>query len=124
MSNRVIGSDGIMKRPVIVVVFDHKQDSRDQIKMTSKYSLLLLLSITGVVLLSTTVSLAHDHHQQPSKPRPSLDLANEVVKAGYWYSQSDFPVANINCDLFTHLFAAFAYVNDITYQVTLISSRL
>jgi chitinase len=40
------------------------------------------------------------------------------VKAGYWYSQSDFPVVNINCSLFTHLFAAFASVDDITYQVT------
>ena len=86
--------------------------------MTCKYSLLLLLSInTGVVLLSATASLADDHHQQPSKPRPSLDLANEVVKAGYWYAPSHFLPANINCSLFTHLFAAFAYVNDSTYQV-------
>ncbi|XP_059455315.1 class V chitinase-like [Corylus avellana] len=88
--------------------------------MRSKYSLvlLLLLSIIGVVLLSTTASLA-DHHQQPSKPGPSLNLANDhAVKAGYWYYQSGFPVASISPTLFNHLFAAFAYVNDTTYEVT------
>jgi chitinase len=44
-------------------------------------------------------------------------LANNVVRAGNWYYKSDFPVADINSALFTHLFAAFAYVDPTTYQV-------
>jgi chitinase len=108
------------KRPRIVVVFNHNI-SRNQNMMSSNYSLaiLLLLSMIGVVLLSTTASLA-DQHQQPSKPGPSLNLANDahVVKAGYWYYQSGIPVASINYTLFNHLFAAFANVNPTTYEVT------
>jgi chitinase len=40
------------------------------------------------------------------------------VRAGYWYYQSGFPVASISPTLFNHLFAAFAYVNPTTYEVT------
>jgi chitinase len=96
------------KRPRIVVVFNHNI-SRGQKMMGSKYFLLLLLSIFGVVLLSTTSSLADDH-QLPS---------NNVVRAGYWYYQSGIPVASISpSTLFNHLFAAFANVNPNTYEVT------
>ncbi|XP_040996245.1 class V chitinase-like [Juglans microcarpa x Juglans regia] len=41
-----------------------------------------------------------------------------VVKAGYWHCDSAFLVSDIKSSLFTHLFAAFADVNPITYQVT------
>jgi chitinase len=43
-----------------------------------------------------------------------------AVKAGYWYCQSDLPITvdSIPSQLFTHLFAAFADVDPITYKVT------
>ncbi|XP_062159603.1 class V chitinase-like [Alnus glutinosa] len=41
----------------------------------------------------------------------------QVIKAGYWYCQSNFPVEDIDSSLFTHLFAAFANVNATSYQV-------
>ncbi|KAL5772832.1 hypothetical protein ACOSP7_012447 [Xanthoceras sorbifolium] len=39
------------------------------------------------------------------------------IKAGYWFSGSEFPVSNINSALFTHLLCAFAPVNDTSYQL-------
>lgn len=46
--------------------------------------------------------------------------SSDCVKAGYWYSESGFPisVASIDSKLFAHLFAAFADVDPITYKVT------
>ncbi|KAK2634805.1 hypothetical protein Ddye_029597 [Dipteronia dyeriana] len=44
------------------------------------------------------------------------------IKAGYWYSGSNFPVANINSALFTHLICAFAPVNSTSYQLSLSAS--
>ncbi|KAL5839972.1 hypothetical protein ACOSQ4_012580 [Xanthoceras sorbifolium] len=39
------------------------------------------------------------------------------IKAGYWFSGSEFPVSNINSALFTHLLCAFAPVNGTSYQL-------
>jgi chitinase len=39
------------------------------------------------------------------------------VKAGYWYSQSNFPVGDIDSSIFTHLFAAFANMDPTSFQV-------
>eukprot|EP00268_Persea_americana_P018447 TRINITY_DN19193_c0_g2_i3.p1 TRINITY_DN19193_c0_g2~~TRINITY_DN19193_c0_g2_i3.p1 ORF type:complete len:439 (+),score=47.66 TRINITY_DN19193_c0_g2_i3:40-1317(+) len=39
------------------------------------------------------------------------------VRSGYWLAGSDFPAADINSALFTHLICAFAEVDNSTYQV-------
>jgi chitinase len=57
---------------------------------------------------------------------PSMARSNNaieaipLVKAGYWYCHSDFPipVPSIPSQLFTHLSAAFADVKPNTYEVT------
>ncbi|CAL9226116.1 unnamed protein product [Arabidopsis halleri] len=48
--------------------------------------------------------------------------AQSVVKATYWFAESESPVADIDSSLFTHLFCAFADINTLTYQV-IVSSR-
>ncbi|KAJ8617498.1 hypothetical protein MRB53_013684 [Persea americana] len=48
--------------------------------------------------------------------------AQTPVKVGYWSSDSEFPISNINSDLFTHLFCAFADLNPQFNQVTINSS--
>ncbi|KAI4344251.1 hypothetical protein L6164_011498 [Bauhinia variegata] len=50
--------------------------------------------------------------------------AQTVIKGGYWFPGSGFPVSNINASLFTHLFCAFADLDPNTYQVTISSSNL
>ncbi|RWR88109.1 wall-associated receptor kinase-like protein 5 isoform X1 [Cinnamomum micranthum f. kanehirae] len=44
------------------------------------------------------------------------------VRSGYWLAGSDFPAADINSALFTHLICAFAEVDNSTYQVFIPSS--
>ncbi|KAF5469559.1 hypothetical protein F2P56_013624 [Juglans regia] len=46
-----------------------------------------------------------------------------VLKGGYWFPGSGFPVSSIDSTLFTHLFCAFADLNASTYQVTISSSN-
>ncbi|KAF8389188.1 hypothetical protein HHK36_025881 [Tetracentron sinense] len=46
-----------------------------------------------------------------------------VVKGGYWFRASEFPVSDINSTLFTHLFCAFADLDSQTYQVTISSAN-
>ncbi|KAB5514541.1 hypothetical protein DKX38_028447 [Salix brachista] len=48
--------------------------------------------------------------------------AQKWVKAGYWYSGSDFPISDINSALFTHLICAFANVNSSTYELSIPSN--
>ncbi|KAJ6435682.1 hypothetical protein OIU84_000817 [Salix udensis] len=49
-------------------------------------------------------------------------VAQKWVKAGYWYSGSDFPISDINSALFTHLICAFANVNSSTYELSIPSN--
>ncbi|RWR88128.1 wall-associated receptor kinase-like protein 5 isoform X1 [Cinnamomum micranthum f. kanehirae] len=44
------------------------------------------------------------------------------VRSGYWLAGSDFPAADINSALFTHLICAFAEVDNSSYQVFIPSS--
>ncbi|XP_020232027.1 class V chitinase [Cajanus cajan] len=46
-----------------------------------------------------------------------------AIKGGYWYSDSGLAVADINATLFTHLFCAFADLDNTTYKVTISSSN-
>uniref|UniRef100_A0A6N2M8L8 GH18 domain-containing protein n=1 Tax=Salix viminalis TaxID=40686 RepID=A0A6N2M8L8_SALVM len=48
-----------------------------------------------------------------------FSAAQKWVKAGYWYSGSDFPISDINSALFTHLICAFANVNSSTYELSI-----
>ncbi|KAI3709587.1 hypothetical protein L2E82_39353 [Cichorium intybus] len=48
--------------------------------------------------------------------------AQTWIKAGYWYTGSEFPVPNINSALFTHLICAFAYINPSTHELFLRAS--
>lgn len=47
----------------------------------------------------------------------SYSIAQNWIKAGYWYSGTDFPIADINSALFTHLICAFADLNSTTYEL-------
>ncbi|KAF7152833.1 hypothetical protein RHSIM_Rhsim01G0040900 [Rhododendron simsii] len=56
---------------------------------------------------------------------PSLTSSSEAqtwIKAGYWYSVSQFPVSDIDSTLFTHLTFAFAYINTSTYELLIAPS--
>ncbi|XP_058180013.1 cysteine-rich receptor-like protein kinase 10 [Rhododendron vialii] len=56
---------------------------------------------------------------------PSLTSSPEAqtwIKAGYWYSVSQFPVPDIDSTLFTHLTFAFAYINTSTYELLIAPS--
>lgn len=55
--------------------------------------------------------------------QPYFSVGQTVVKGGYWFPGSGFAVSDINSTLFTHLFCAFADVNNQTYQVTISSSN-
>ncbi|CAI9787405.1 unnamed protein product [Fraxinus pennsylvanica] len=48
--------------------------------------------------------------------------AQAWIKAGYWYSGSEFPVPDINSALFTHLIFAFAHINSSNYEFSISSS--
>ena len=45
-----------------------------------------------------------------------------VVRGAYWYYGTEFPVSDIDSTLFTHLFAAFADLDNETYQITIPSA--
>lgn len=47
--------------------------------------------------------------------------AQSWIKAAYWYSGSEFPIADINSALFTHLIYAFAGLNSSSYELSLSS---
>ena len=49
--------------------------------------------------------------------------AQAWIRAGYWYSGSEFPISNINSELFTHLICAFADVNSTSYKLSISSSN-
>ncbi|XVF48459.1 hypothetical protein PTKIN_Ptkin03bG0191700 [Pterospermum kingtungense] len=53
-----------------------------------------------------------------------LAAGQNVVKAAYWFSGSEFPVSDIDSTLFTHLYCAFADLNAETNQVTIASGNL
>ncbi|CAN6540652.1 unnamed protein product [Malus baccata var. baccata] len=48
----------------------------------------------------------------------SCSSAQTWIRAGYWYTSSDFPLPEVNSALFTHLICAFANVNFSTYQLS------
>ncbi|KAM2552806.1 hypothetical protein TB2_017143 [Malus domestica] len=49
--------------------------------------------------------------------------AQTWIRAGYWYTGSDFPLPEVNSALFTHLIYAFANVNSSTYQLSIPSAH-
>lgn len=55
--------------------------------------------------------------------RHSAAAQNNPVRAAYWFSGSDFPAADIDSTLFTHLFCAFADLDPNTNQITIPSSN-
>ncbi|EXB47196.1 G-type lectin S-receptor-like serine/threonine-protein kinase [Morus notabilis] len=48
--------------------------------------------------------------------------SNSWIKAGYYTSQTELPVSDINSALFNHLIFAFAYVNSSSYELSINSS--
>ncbi|TXG60752.1 hypothetical protein EZV62_012115 [Acer yangbiense] len=52
-----------------------------------------------------------------------FSTAQNVVKSAYWFSGSEYPVADIDSTLFTHLFCAFADLNSQNNQVTVSSAN-
>ncbi|CAI9098915.1 OLC1v1035647C1 [Oldenlandia corymbosa var. corymbosa] len=46
-----------------------------------------------------------------------------AVKGGYWFPDSGVTIQNINSNLFTHLFCAFADLDSTTYTVTISSAN-
>ncbi|KVI04266.1 Chitinase II [Cynara cardunculus var. scolymus] len=65
-----------------------------------------------VVSLLLFLSLFLSLHFNTSRPQ-------EWIKAGFWYTGSEFPVPNINSALFTHLICAFAYIHPSTHELFL-----
>ncbi|PON35168.1 Phosphorylase kinase, gamma catalytic subunit [Parasponia andersonii] len=49
--------------------------------------------------------------------------AQAWIRAGYWYSGSEFPISDINSELFSHLICAFAEVNSTSYELSISSSN-
>ncbi|KAL0337642.1 UNVERIFIED_CONTAM: G-type lectin S-receptor-like serine/threonine-protein kinase [Sesamum calycinum] len=45
--------------------------------------------------------------------------AETWIRSGYWYSGSEFPVPDINSELFTHLVCAFAHINTSSYEINI-----
>ncbi|KAL0427619.1 UNVERIFIED_CONTAM: Receptor-like serine/threonine-protein kinase SD1-7 [Sesamum latifolium] len=45
--------------------------------------------------------------------------AETWIRSGYWYSGSEFPVPDINSELFTHLVCAFAHINASSYEINI-----
>ncbi|XP_057967666.1 cysteine-rich receptor-like protein kinase 10 [Malania oleifera] len=48
--------------------------------------------------------------------------AQTWIKAGYWYSTSNFPFSDLNSALFSHLLCSFAYLNSSNYHLSIRSS--
>ncbi|CAI0394969.1 unnamed protein product [Linum tenue] len=55
--------------------------------------------------------------------RPAAAQAPSVVRGGYWFPESGFAASAINSRLFTHLFCAFAAVDQGGYRVTVSSAN-
>ncbi|KAG5564159.1 hypothetical protein RHGRI_000373 [Rhododendron griersonianum] len=54
---------------------------------------------------------------------PSLANSSESqtwIKAGYWLSDSEFPVPKIDSSLFTHLICAYARINSSTFELSIL----
>ncbi|XP_059455307.1 class V chitinase-like [Corylus avellana] len=52
-----------------------------------------------------------------------IQLATQFqIKAGYWFSGSEFPISDINSALFSHLICAFAGLNSPSYELSTSSS--
>ncbi|CAI0394978.1 unnamed protein product [Linum tenue] len=54
---------------------------------------------------------------------PAFASSAAVVKSGYWFSGSDFPVADIDSALFTHLFCASADLDPQNSRVSIPASN-
>ncbi|CAN1809756.1 Class V chitinase [Linum perenne] len=65
------------------------------------------------IILLVLIPVAFFHHSSAA-----------VVKSGYWFSGSDFPVSEIDSALFTHLFCAFADLDPQTGHAVLRSSNV
>ncbi|XP_031272574.1 class V chitinase-like [Pistacia vera] len=52
-----------------------------------------------------------------------FSAGQNVVKAAYWFSGSEYAVSDIDSSLFTHLFCAFADLNPQTNRVTISSGN-
>lgn len=76
-----------------------------------------------IFLLSMTTSLVYCSSSQPAYHRghPPHKKHGGGVKAAYWpsYTVSFSPPSSINAGLFTHIFYAFANLNDQMFQVEL-----
>ncbi|KAK7265127.1 hypothetical protein RJT34_32743 [Clitoria ternatea] len=53
----------------------------------------------------------------------SFTYGQDVVKGGYWNSDAEIPLSDIDPTYFTHLFCAFADLDTTTNQVTISSSN-
>ncbi|KAK9275118.1 hypothetical protein L1049_022377 [Liquidambar formosana] len=53
-----------------------------------------------------------------------FSAAQGVVKGGYWFPESEFPLSDIDSTLFTHLFCAFADLDTQTNQVVVSSANV
>ncbi|KAI8570443.1 hypothetical protein RHMOL_Rhmol01G0034100 [Rhododendron molle] len=54
---------------------------------------------------------------------PSLANSSESqtwIKAGYWFSGSEFPASDIDSSLFTHLICGYAYINNSTFELSIL----
>ncbi|XP_031274642.1 putative cysteine-rich receptor-like protein kinase 20 [Pistacia vera] len=54
---------------------------------------------------------------------PSMAQTNNVRIGYYWCSRYEFPVADINFSLFTHIICAFARINSTSYELSLSSDE-
>ena len=83
--------------------------------MPHAYNSLAMASKTLVYVLSTFIFLLQLHLSTGQ---------TTVVKAGYWFPRSGFPVSSIDSTLFTHLFCAFADLDSVSFQVTINSTNV
>jgi chitinase len=86
-------------------------------RSSSKYCLVLLVLLISTSSHSSLADDDHHHNKHPS--RASAD--DQVVRGGYWHcyiNNFPIPLPDIPSQYFTHLFASFADVNSITYEVT------
>lgn len=51
-----------------------------------------------------------------------LNVQNRI-KVGYWYNGSEYPILDINSELFSHLICAFASINPTTYRLQISPSE-
>jgi len=71
----------------------------------------MMFKIIIILLFHIFLSL----HLEPS-------TAKSWIKAGYWYSGSEFPISVIKSTLFSHLICAFAGLNPSSYELSASSS--